>query len=396
MNDYEYTTYVIIDKLYPVVAKSLSTNLAKFNGVIADFINDNHRQLYDIAPYDNILYNQGHIDKLFNALQITENQVSDIMEDCYFWKIPLNPRAAKEPYVLVLMCAIRYFLINKKMKEAELTTVYLSFSGKFYASIFSWDAFPKAPPSKYKTCMDYVVNNMLTNKHDLKSQKNLFGAIKAQDNTWINTYSSKLTSRCTDEDIKNLVQQLRDRLRSFLMNIAKLYYQAYQNKNYLNYETDNLSDGKEFRITTNDSLRAANYTENTVNYLVSNSVSLRICNNCKDQNVKATEIKDIVEAIISDKNNINTLYRVINILICDFMRYYPDKSINSVDFVAHSIKMKPNIKDKYIIELNATILKWLDENSPNYRRRKSRTATAISYRASLIKYFAFVINYANK
>ena len=129
--------------------------------------------------------------------------------------------------------------------------------------------------------------------------------------------------------------------------------------------------------------------------MVNNSVSLNICNKCKDQNVKATEIKDIMESIISNKDNLKELNRVINILICDFIRNYPDKTVGSVDFIAHSIKMKPNTKDEYIIELKDTILKWLDENSPNYRRRKNRKATAISYYKSILTYITLCISTAN-
>ena len=396
MSDYTKSTSVIINDLYPKVASSLDKNLRKFKDAIADFINVNSELIYDIAPYDNIYFRQSDIDKLFRSLEMTEQDVIEIMKNCFYWKIPYNPKAAKEPYVLVMMMAIRYFLINKKQKEAEISAIYLAFSGKFYASLFTGSAFPAAPPSKHRTVMDYVVNTMLTAKHDLKSQGNMFGAIKSLSCTWMNTYGDQLSKRPDDDEIGTMIQQLRDREKKFLMNIAKLFYEAYENRNYLNYETDNLSDGAEFRITDNDSLKATRYTENTINYLVSNAVSLQICNKCKNQDIRATEIKDIMESIISNKENLNDLYRVVNILICDFLRYNPDKSVGSIDFIAHSIKMKPNTKDPYIIELKETILRWLDENSDNYRRRKSRVATAISYYKSVLMYITLSITYASK
>lgn len=396
MSNYSKITNVIVKKVYPLVAKSLEKNLNKYKAAIADFFNYNHKQIYDVAPYDNIYYRASDIDRLFNALGITEEEIDTIMQDCFYWNMPYNPGAAKEPYVVVMMMAIRYFLKNKKIKEAEISEVYLAFSGKFYASIFCGPAFPLAPPSKHKEVMDYVINNMLTNKHDLKSQGTMFGAIKSMCNTWSDTYKDILCDEdLNDADVGGLIQQLRDRERSFIMNIAKLYDQAYDNKVYLNYETDNWSNTEEFRITTNDSLRATKCTDIAMNYMVNNSVSLNICNKCKDQNVKATEIKDIMESIISNKDNLKELNRVINILICDFIRNYPDKTVGSVDFIAHSIKMKPNTKDEYIIELKDTILKWLDENSPNYRRRKNRKATAISYYKSILTYITLCISTAN-
>lgn len=396
MGDYGKVTYTIVDKLYPVVADKLSKNMRKYMACISDFINTNHKQLYDVGPYDVIYFRRSDVDKLFKAIEFSEEELSGIMQECFFWNIPFNPPCAKEPYILLLMCAIRYFLINKKRKEAEITACYLAFSGKIYASLFVGAAFPKAPPSKYRTVMDYVVNNMLTNKHSLKSEGTLFGAIKAQSNTWIDTYGPDLVKRPDDAEIGMMIQQIRDRVRSFLMNIARLYYEAYNEKLYLNYETDNLSDGKEFRLTDNDSLRATRYTQNAVNYMIMNQVSLQICNKCKDSNVKASEVKDIMTAIISDKNNLSELTRVVNILICDFMRVYPGKSINSIDFMGHSLVQKPNSRDPYIIELNKIIVTWLDENSANYRRRKSRIATANSYKRACLTYITLAIVAANK
>lgn len=391
MATYSKTTNVIIHDLYPVIAKSLSTNTNKFKAMIAEFINRNHNNIYDIAPYDNIYYGQRDKDELFTSLNITENQVIDIMKDCFYWKSPYNPQCAKEPYIVVLVCAIRYFLLNKKMKEAEITAIYLAFSGKMYASLYGGVAFPKAPPSKYRSVMDYVINNMLTSKFNLRSKGNMFGAIQSLCQTWLDTYIDALKDDPDDDDIGKMLQQLRGREKSFLMNIAKLYYQAYENKNYLNYESDNLTaDSKEFRITDNNAIKAARYTENTVNYLMTNNVSLELCNKCKDQNIRATEVKSIMESILGDKKNINAIYRVVNILICDFIKNNPDGTVGGIDFIGYTIKAKPNIKEKYVLEMRSIILGWLNEDD-NYRRRKSRKATAISYYKALLMYFTLAI-----
>lgn len=384
---------VIIKKLYPLVSQALSKRDSKFRANIAKFINDRHDLLFDIAPYDRIYFNQTDIDDLFKSLDIQEKQVLEIMKECFFWTwTGFNPPCAKEPYVMTLMMCIRYYLKTNKRKFAELTTIYLAFSGKFYASLHAGAAFPTVPPSKYKTVMDFVVNNMLTDKFDLKREGTVFGAVQSLCITWLNKYGNELKSNTiTDEPITKQIQQLRDREKSFLMNIAKLYYQAYENKNYLNYETDSL-DQDEFRITDNDAAIAARITENTMNYITSNYVSIDICNKCKDTNVKALEIKDIIETIFSNNDNLPQIRRVINILICDFMRNNPGKKIGSIDFVAYSIKAKPNTHDKYIIELKQIILDWLDENSPTYRKRKSRKSTQNSYIRSVQMYLTLVIN----
>lgn len=384
---------VIIKELYPLVEKSLIKNDTKFRNNISKFINDRHKLMFDIAPYDMIYFNQTDVDAMFQSLGIEEKECKKILDKC-FWnnmRGEYNPQCIKEPYVPVLMMAIRYYLKKNKQKEAELVSIYLAFSGKFYASVHSM-TFGKLPPRKYQSVMDFVVNNMLTDKYDLKKTGSVFGAISSMCNTWLTTYNKLITkSNISDDDIaKKLVQQLRDREKSFMKNIGKLYYEAFTNRNYLNYETDNLSE-EEFRLTSNDSATAARVTENTVTYLTSTNISLDTCNNSKNEYVSAVEIKNIMETILLDKDNLPAIRRVVNIIICDFMRNNPGKYIKSIDFVSYSAKPKPNTKDKYIIELKEIILNWLDENSPAYRKRKSRKATQISYYKSVLLYIIFSI-----
>ena len=76
---------------------------------------------------------------------------------------------------------------------------------------------------------------------------------------------------------------------------------------------------------------------------------------------EATEVKDIMESILADKENLDDVTRVTNILICDFMKNNPDKSINSIDFISHSIKSKPNTKDD--VEYREAILTITDGTS---------------------------------
>ena len=382
-------TEVISSELYSFTSKALDKNSRKFIANIADFFNKNHEQLYDIAPYYNIYYNKRDLDNLYKSLGFVESDVVPICKDIFFWDKPVNPGCVKEPYVLIMFNAIQYYLKNDQTKNAEVATIYLAFSGKFYASIFGhlW----KYPPGKSKQVMDFVINNMLSEKFDLKKEGNLFKAIQKLCITWLNSYKSQIIKNPSDDDVKGLIQQLRDRVKSFLKNIADLFYEAYKNKLYLNYETDDL-DTDSFRLTDNDAATAARITESTMNILTSQRVDLGICELCKNENIKnATEVKDIIEGILSDSNNLPDVKRVINILICDFMESHRGVRVGSNKFVQYSLQAKPNTKSKLLLEMKAIVLKWLDENSANYRRRKSRTATANNYYKSILGYFVWTI-----
>lgn len=380
---------ILVKKLYPIVSTALAKNSNKLMDHISKFFNKNYRQIHDISTYDNIYYNQSDIDDLFRSVGLVESDIASIIKQCYFYSVPVNPQCVKESYVELLMMSIRYYVKMSKRREAEITSIYLAFSGKFYASIFA-DCYPTAPPSKYRSVMDYVVNNMLTDKYDLKKYGTVFGAIKSMVITWLDAYEKQIKSDSSDdEDIKMVIQQIRDRLKSFMHNIMELYYEAYNSKSYMNYETDN-DTPEEFHLADNDAAKASRLTENTMNYMTTNKVSLEICNRAHDKYVPATELCNIIEGILGDSNNLASLKRVINIIICDYLRKYPGGNVKSIEFVSYSIKAKPNTKDKYLIELKDIIISFLDQNSIAYRR-KSEPRKA-SYHKSLLTYFVLVIN----
>ena len=389
--EYGKMTNVIATSLYNRVAEQMAKNENRFKAHLSNFFNKNHDIIYDVATYDIVYYTPNDIRNLFDSLGMNELEVKEIISHCYWHNKSINPPCVKEPYVEVVMASILYFLKHKKQKEAEITLIYLAFSGKFYASLFA-KQFPKNPPSKYRSTMDYVVNNMLNDKFDLKTTGSVFGVIRKLCITVLETYKENITGTPDDEDIKYFIQQVRDRESAFIKKVANLYYNAYENKYYLNYETDNIVDGSEFRITDSDATTAARITENAVNFMLVNNVDLSICNEFKDANLRPTELRDIMEAILSQKENINQMYRVCNILICDFMRENHGVRVDNILFIEYSLKEKPNSKDKYIIELQEIITSWLDENSPNYRRRKSRKGTAISYRKAVKYYFIRIIS----
>ena len=199
-----------------------------------------------------------------------------------------------------------------------------------------------------------------------------------------------------DEDVGKNIQQLRDREKSFLKNIANLYYEAYENKYYMNYETDSL-DEDNFRLTTSDATEAARVTEATMNYMTSNYVSMSVCNSCKDPMVKPTELKSILDNMMADTSILPTLRRTINLLICDFKRNFPNIKISDIRFLDYSIKPKPNTKDQYLIEIKTNIINFLETYSARYKIRKKRKDTAIAYYRCLIMYIAMTIyNVAQK
>jgi len=388
-------TNAIVKELYPKVEASMSKNLNKFKQCIARFIEKKSIYLYDIAPCSRVYYGADDSDDLYKSVGISESEIASIIQKTYYYPMAsFNPRAAKDEVTILMIMIIRYFYMKKMQKELELASIYLAFSGKFYPSIHH-SSFPKVQPEQYRHIMEYVVNNMLTNKFDLKIHGSILGAIKSICLTWLNTYD-KLFKSSDDVDIVYLIQQLHDRIKSFMKNIASLYYEAYENKDsYITYDSDSL-DADSYRLADNDSLKAERIVEKSIEKLNTASIDYKLCKMCSDSNIKTDEIKSIVEIIISDKDSILEVKELIRLLTITYFQSSKTKDVRDIAFITFSISAKPNTKDKNIIRIKKIVEGWLDDNSPSYRKRKSRLATRNSYNKAILLYFVLLIHIANK
>ena len=293
------------------------------------------------------------------------------------------------------MMIIRYFVLKNDRKNAEISAIYLAFSGKFYPSIH-YSKFPMVQPSEYPHVMDYVVNNMLTQKFDLKKYGSVFKAIQNLCTTWLNTYWSTFKKKMTDEDVADLIQQLHGRIKSFMANIASMYYKVYNDKDhYFTYDSDS-ADEENYRVADNNSLKAERYVENTMNIINNSNIDMKLCKMASDSNVSVSEVRSIIESIQAEPTNLPTIKELLRIIVYEYMKDSKDKDVRSIEFISKSIVMKPNTKNPNTKRQKEIIESWLDENSPQYRKRKSREATKNSYYRSILSYYVLLINKANK
>ena len=387
--NHEARSKEILTKVAPVVDKAYKENKNTVKKCIGNYITSKYEPMYAPSPYDRLAFND--FDNFWKAIKLRETDIEKLMSGCYFMSTDnFNPRAAKSPFVATMMMCIRSALKSNDTKNAELLTIYLAFSGQFYPSIHagSWKYLPN------KEVMDYIINNKLSNKYDLKKIGTVFGTVRNICLTWMNTYKKTIVSNDLDDgDYAVLVQQLHDRIKSFIKNIATLYY---DNKdNYMNYARDNM-DPEDFRLKDTNSTLAEKYTAMAVTYMTTRDVDYRFCGMVADENVKKDEVKSIMSSIFHNKDNIQDLRMVVNVLITDFMRAYPDEPISGIKFLTYSMSTKPNSKDKDQIKIRETIVRWLNENSVDYVRRKSRQPTATSYYKCVLKMICLCINAAVK
>ena len=388
-------TKVIDTKIYPLVKGSLSKSLTKFKSLMSKFMNSRSQGLYDTFPATRMMYGQQDADELYAMLGVKEAEIQEFINQTYYGKISnFNPRAAKDPVTVLCMCMIKFFFLKKDKQNLELSMIYLSFSGKFYPSIH-YAQYPKAVPADYRFVCDYVVNNDLSNKYDLKTTGSVVGAIKNTANTWVNTYADRLKGETDDEDYVYMIQQLHVRIKSFIKNTAEAYYRCYNNKDYLTYESDDMSEDN-FRLTQNDSTKIDTVVTRAMTYITSHDVDYRLCKMCSDENVKTDEIRAIIESIVKNPKNLDLIRELLQIMVAVYFQQYSTKDLRDIDFISFTVKAKPNTKNKDIIRQNEILEELLMNNSTAYARRKSRIPTRLSYNRAILTYFALIINQANK
>ena len=125
-------------------------------------------------------------------------------------------------------------------------------------------------------------------------------------------------------------------------------------------------------------------------------VDYRLCKMASDSNVKTEEVKSIIQTIVSDKDSLLEVKEFISISVYTYFQQSKSKDVRDIDYITFSIAPKPNSKDPNVIKQRELVEKWLNENSPAYRKRKSRTATKLSYHKSVFTYFTLIVHEVNK
>lgn len=394
---YQADTKAIKEKLYPSVEKSMSRPevIRGLKKIINDFISNRTEDLYSTLPCSRIICSESEMNKLFDIMKISKADVKNIILKTYYGTIDaFKPLAAKHEFTVLIICIIRYLILNNKSskvsKDIELAMIYLSFSGKFYPSIH-YGSYPIIP---VKHVMEYVVNNRISNKFYLVTEKSVIGAISAINITWEETYLDKF-KRMDDEDVVYLIQQLHSRICSFMKNIATEYYDVYDHKDlYMSYTSDSY-DTDNFHMADNDMLKVGRSVEKTITFINSNGIDYRICKMCSTADITTNECKAVIESIISNKENISEIKELISLMVALYFST-GQNDVSNINFITYTISPKPNAKQKEIVRMKEIIEGWLNESGTAYTRRKSRIATRNAYERAVRMYFALIIHNSNR
>lgn len=385
-------TKAILEIAYPEIEQKIKNNLNKYKNYISKFINNRSVSLYSNTPSKQIYFTNTDVTDFFTLTNIDQKIIKNAISQTYYYNIAnFNPRYAKDECTVSMLCIIRYFSLHNMSKELDLSLINMAFSGKYYPSIW----YGSFPVTINEHIMEYIITNVLTNKYDIVREGNVIGAVKSVAKTWYNTYKQRFKD-FHDDDCVYLIQQLHNRLRSFMNNIAKVYYDYNNNKDsYITYDSDDVSEDN-YHLADSDSFRMNRIVENTMTYLNSHNIDYRICKMATNDLIKLDELKSIIENILSNEKNIPLVKEFITLLVVCFFRQSKNKDVKDLDFISYSIKTKPNAKDKYFKRQKELIDQILINNSEHFARRRNRLATESAYYRSINAYFSLIIQYANK
>lgn len=386
-------TKAIIDKIYPMVEGAITKSgcLNSYKRLINEFISNRSEALYDNIPCSRLVCSENEMDKIFDVFKIKKSVITNIIkEDTYYGKISnFSPLAAKHEFTIIMLCLIRYFVLNNMDKEKELACIHLSFSGKFYPSLH-FRSYPTVPPARH--IMEYVVNSRLSKKFDLIVYGSVLGAVRSVSNTWVLNYKDRFET-LEDYDVKYLIDQLYSRIGSFIKNIAEEYYEVYNNPDetgYISYTSDS-GDEDDYRIAENNTTRVNKYTESAMNHINTNGVEYKICKYCSTSDITPNECRAVIESIISNRDNIPTIKELISLMISLYFATGKN-DLTDIEFITYTISPKPNAKQKEIVRMKEIIEIWLCESGTAYMRRRSRIATKNAYERCVRMYFALIIH----
>ena len=82
-----------------------------------------------------------------------------------------------------------------------------------------------------------------------------------------------------------------------MINIAKAYYKAYENKDYIVYNSDNedpKNNGGDYHLASSDSFKAEKVIQRTMSFIVASGADYKLCKLSSNTTVKTEELKSII------------------------------------------------------------------------------------------------------
>lgn len=378
------TNKEILNKLYPVVEKSLSVkaNEQKLLSTIGKYVDRNMQSLSASGPCYRIQINDADKNGLYEAIGLTEMDIKQAFKDSSYinasWAIMGNP--------LFTACAlpVRYYLVKNKPENVNLLSFYLCMS-----------MYPLLHHKYFKhncneNIMNYTISN-LSNKYKYKQLKSCYNTLKDLASTCTTTHKQRLITG-GDSEFTKYINDMHARLNDNLKNVAIAYYKNHESGNYLNVDSDS-NDEDNFREVDNNSFVIDRVLNKVITKVAMNGPNFSIVAlSAKLCDVSSNELKNI-SLLITNEDNMNDYKSITEAILQMYlfdMKRMPEQ-IKSKDYIMTILQIykKTNNKDENLNTIRRILEKWVNENGVN--KRIKRQATLNNFKKAMYLFVALTI-----
>lgn len=382
--------YIIVDSLYSKIETAMSdkNNVRKLLRAIASYADRNSNILLSTNLSTRLLFTESDKDIVFRLCDISKKDIENAIRSSK--TIKSTWRKATNPFYILCILLIRYFIINKMDAEKEAVSTYLGYLLYTSAHKSSFNYLPN------KEIMDYTINN-LSNRFYLKQSGTIQGMIEQTILNAIDGLYNEKFIDCKDQDIADIVSGLDVRISSSLKYIADKFYENHSKGKYLFHEDDNLSED-DFHLSDNISFKIDRLTNIVSTSIVSEGFDQNTCIKRAinlNPGVSAKKLEPMLLTIVTE--DMQSISKVVSSILTLFVYKGISNSIDDVrtmKFVSESMQIyKSNAQDEITTSLKNKLAEWIDLTSEKYGRNFiSRGKSSLdSYKRAIYTAFVFKI-----
>ena len=387
--------YNINNTFWDTIEKTVPKNTMKFVRFVQKYRDININKLETPYPCDYPIWSKECENIVYDTLGIDS-------EDLY--KITSNielPNGFQDKYLVkgnsrttmliqfALFMLYRYYLINNKVKEMEITKYYIAYF--FYFSLFT--KYFKYKPNK--AVMEYTINSL-----SFKNQIKQTGSV----NKWIYTMSDAscrkyepIIIRGADSDYYKCIRRTHTKFNDAINNLFNAFMKDYENKNviYTSKAQDSEGNMLDQNSLSADIIQLADkYTTRFFSNPNSEEVIAFVCDKKqKGGYIPERDLRNTIFNIADDQSNqddVRAFYQSVFYLFFNNSsnHKYTVKDVNTMNFMLEMQKMYKagNSINKNRIIIGNIIDKWLKVGSATYRST-NREATKSVFKRSIFDYF---------
>lgn len=376
----------IVNALGKDVETGLSNkdNLSAYKDMIDKYLAYNTDKYFISGPGERPTFPQEYIDRYINMIGLTKDKVNSVIKNSK--SIGNNWYIMNNPFNVANALATRYFAMKKNEDYLRYSKWYLLVS--MYPTIH-YKYF------KYGTneaCMNYTIAN-LTGKYKMKQTANMWSSFTEMIDTAYKLHEKAIIDG-DDKAFIKYIQDVHTRLNSLIKNIAKEYYDNYENQRYLKSEHESFEDDSYYEADSN-SYVIDRLTNKVVTHLVVNGPDMKLVQlAAKTNSVSVNELRNYTQTMVNEKQR-EDIHSIVEALLFLFLNstdeHHTASDIGTNSFMIYCLQVykRSNTTDKNIIRIKSILDRWLDELG--LTAKVSRTATIVNFRRALYTFFVMSI-----